>query len=53
MKRWIWTVSLSALLGFVAADLASAQTGAASDGPWSGWAQCEVTAQFTGPVRRI
>jgi len=49
MKRWIWTVSLSALLGFVAADLASAQTGAASDGPWSGWAQCEVTAQFTGP----
>src|ERR1051325_4142355 len=48
MKRWLSTVSISALLGFVVADFASAQTGAASDGPWSGWAQCVLTGQFSG-----
>lgn len=35
-------------LGLAITEHAMAQATAA-DGPWSGWAQCELNAQFSGP----
>ena len=39
----------AALCGIVAVEYPLMQTRTAADGPWAGWAQCELTAQFAGP----
>ena len=45
LGRMILACTLS---GVVAVEHPSMQTRTAADGPWAGWAQCELTAQFTG-----
>ena len=38
----------AAILCVAVVDRASAQAQSAADGPWSGWARCVLTGQFTG-----
>ena len=43
MTKSISSVLILALLGSAAASTARAQTKTAADGPWAGWAQCNLT----------
>lgn len=46
--RFAVRLLLGAILCLVVADRASAQTRTGADGPWAGWVQCQITAQFSG-----
>ena len=46
--RGACSVPLLVALCVVAADRAATQAPSPADGPWAGWAQCQVMAQFVG-----